>query len=278
MEDVEGSPKPSEYCVVLFCSTRLLTSSLQADHLETMMRDLSRIQLLTSKISHICQEICDIKSRRRPQTNIAIRNYTNTGLVEEQTNQNYTWEPDGSNFAKEGSDGVDGLGETYSSHSKLHHHEPNNPDIPSHHAPIPPSLNPAPSESSLEPPGDLSPSPASKIVTGTPSLLSKVERKACSAALSSSVHTNPSSPCAAWNVLLSTRNGLGEESVEESGMTEDLLSVTGERGGGPGVVGLRPAQGGGTGMAIDNLGGAEEDRTRSGIGSPSPLQTQHKES
>ena len=74
------------------------------------------------------------------------------------------------------------------------------------------------------------------------------------------------------------RNGLGEESVEESGMTEDSLSVTGERGGGPGVGGLCPVRGGGTGMAIDKLGGAEEDCTQSGIGSPSPLQTQHKES
>ena len=54
-------------------------------------------------------------------------------------------------------------------------------------------------------------------------------------------------------------------------MMEDSLSVTGERGGGPGVGGLRPMRGGGTGMAMDKLGGAEEDRTRSGIGSPSPL-------
>ena len=198
-------------------------------------------------------------------------------MVEGQTNQNYTWEPDSSNSAKEGSDGVDGLGETYSSHSKLHHREPNNPDTPSCHAPTPPSPNPAPSESSLEPPGDLSPSPASKIETGTPSSLAKEERKACSAALSSSVHTSPSGPCAAWNVLLLMRNGLGEESVEELGMMEESSSVTGERGGGPGVGGLRPVRGGGTGMAIDKLGGAEEDCTRSGIGSPSPLQTQHKE-
>ena len=164
--------------------------------LNTVASYLSRIQLLTSKISHICQEIRDIKSRRRPQTNIAIRNYTNTGLVKEQTSQNYTREPDSSNFAKEGSDGVDGLGEIYSSHSKLRHREPNNPDTPSHHAPTPPSPNPAPSESNLEPPGDLSPSPASKIVTETPSSLSKVERKACSAALSSLVYISPSGPCA----------------------------------------------------------------------------------
>ena len=71
---------------------------------------------------------------------------------------------------------------------------------------------------------------------------------------------------------------MGEESEEESGMTEESSSVTGERGGGPGVGGLRPMRGGGTGMAIDRLGGAKEDCTQSGIGSPSPLQTQHKES
>ena len=172
----------------------------------------------------------------------------------------------------------DSLGETYFSHSKLHHREPNNPDTPSRHAPTPPSPNPPPSESSLEPPGDLSTSPASKIATETPSSLAKEEKKACSAALSSSDHTSPSGPCTAWNVLLLMKNGLGEESVEELGMMEDLLLVMGERGGEPGVGGLRPVRGGGTGMAIDKLGGAEADRTRSGIGSPSPLQTQHKES
>ena len=201
---------------------------------------MSRIQLLTSKISHICQEICDIKTWKKPQTNIAIQNYTNTGLVEEQISPNYTRGPDSSNSAKEGSDDEDGLGETYSSHSKLCHHEPNNPGTPSHHAPTPPSPNPAPSESILEPPGDLSPSPASRIVTGTPSSLSKVERKACSTALSSLVHTNPSGPCAAWNVLLSTLNGLGEELGEESVIMEESSLETGERGGGLGVAGLCP--------------------------------------
>ena len=119
----------------------------QDKHIIFGERMLSRIQLLTSKISHICQEIRDIKRRRKPQTNIAIRNYTNTGLVEEQTSQNYTRAPDNSNSAKEGSDDEDGLGETYSSHSKLCHRAPNNPDIPSHHAPSLPSPNPLPSES-----------------------------------------------------------------------------------------------------------------------------------
>ena len=59
---------------------------------------------------------------------------------------------------------------------------------------------------------------------------------------------------------------------------EELLAVMGERGGGPGVVGLRPERGGGTGMATDKEGGAEAERTPSGRGSPSPLQVQQRES
>ena len=187
--------------------------------------------------------------------------YTNTGLDKGQKDQNYTQDPDSSNSAKEGSNDGDGLGGTYSFHSTLCHREPINPSNPSHHDPIPPSLNPTPSESIQEPPGDLSPSPASKIATLTPSSLTKLERRACNAALSSSVHISPSGPCAAWNVFLLTQNGLGEELGEESVTTEESLLVTGERGGGPGVAGLHPARGGGTGMVIDKEGGAEADHT-----------------
>ena len=60
-------------------------------------------------------------------------------------------------------------------------------------------------------------------------------------------------------------------------MMEELSLVMGERGGGPGVGGLRPVPGRGTEMAIDKLGGAEEERSQSGIGSPSPLQVQQRE-
>ena len=59
---------------------------------------------------------------------------------------------------------------------------------------------------------------------------------------------------------------------------EESSSETGERGGGPGVAGLCPEQGGGMGMAIDKEGGAEADRTPPGRGSPSPLQVQQRES
>ena len=132
---------------------------------------LSQIQFLTSIISHICQEIRDIKNRKKPQSNLAIWDYVNTGLNKGQTSQNYTRGQDSSNSAKEGSGDEDGWDGTHSSRSTLHPPEPNNPYIPSHHAPTPPSLNPLPSESILEPPGDLSPSPASRIGTLTPSLL-----------------------------------------------------------------------------------------------------------
>ena len=195
-----------------------------------------------------------------------------------QKDQNYTPEQDSSNPAKEDSDGEDGLGETYSSHSKPHHRKPNNPGTPSHHAPTPPFPNSLPAESILEPPGDLSPSSASKIATLIPSSLMQWERKACSAALSSSVHTSPFGPCATWNIHLSIQNRLGEKSSEESGMSEESSSVMGDRGGGLGVAGLRPERGGGMGMATDKEGGAEADRAQSGIGCPSPLQVQQRES
>ena len=92
------------------------------------------------------------------------------------------------------------------------------------------------------------------------------------------VHTSLSRPCAAKNVRLSIQNGLGEESPEDSGTTEESSLVMGERGGGPGVAGLHPERGRGMGMAIDREGGAEADHTPLGIGSPSPLQVQQRES
>ena len=61
-------------------------------------------------------------------------------------------------------------------------------------------------------------------------------------------------------------------------MKEESSSVMGERGEGLGVGGLHPKQGRGTEMAIYKEGGAEADCTRSGIGSPSPLQVQQRES
>ena len=61
-------------------------------------------------------------------------------------------------------------------------------------------------------------------------------------------------------------------------MTEESSLDTGERGGGLGVGGLCPERGGGTGMVIDKEGGAKDDQIWSGIGSPSPLQVQQRES
>ena len=51
------------------------------------------------------------------------------------------------------------------------------------------------------------------------------------------------------------------KSEEELGMKEDSLLEMGERGGGPGVGGLCPERGGGTGMATDRLGGANVANT-----------------
>ena len=129
-----------------------------------------QIHLLTSKISHVFQEICDIKTRREPKS--IARTGNNTFMDEGQTNLNCTQEQDNNSSAKEGSGDEDGWDETYSFHSKQCHCEPNNLDIQSHHAPSLSSLSPAPSGSTLLPPGDLSPIPASKITTSTPASLS----------------------------------------------------------------------------------------------------------
>ena len=61
-------------------------------------------------------------------------------------------------------------------------------------------------------------------------------------------------------------------------MMEESSLVTGERGGRLGVAGLCPERGRGMGMAIDKEGGAKADHTQSGIGCPSPLQVQQRES
>src|SRR6202000_1183523 len=116
-------------------------------------------------------KIRDIKSAKKPKSNLLNPNYTITSLDEGQKDQNYTQELGSNNSAKEDTDDRDGWGGTYSAHSTLCPHEPNNPNNSSHHAPIPPSPNPLPSENILEPPGDLSPSPASRIGTSTPSSL-----------------------------------------------------------------------------------------------------------
>ena len=108
---------------------------------------------------------------KKPKSYSLAPNYTNTLLDEGWKDQTNTPEPNSNSSAMEGNDDGDGSGDTYSSHSIQYHLAPSNLNIPSHHAPIPPSLNPALSESILEPPGDLSLSPASRIGTSTPSLL-----------------------------------------------------------------------------------------------------------
>ena len=61
-------------------------------------------------------------------------------------------------------------------------------------------------------------------------------------------------------------------------MMEESSSVTGERGGGPGVAGLCPERGGEMGMATDKEGEADANCNQSGIGCPFPLQVQQRES
>ena len=93
-----------------------------------------------------------------------------------------------------------------------------------------------------------------------------------------SVHVSPSGPCPTWNVCLSMKNRLVEESEEESGTKEESSLLMGERAGGPGVGSLCPEQGRGTGMAMERFGGVEVECTWLGKGSPFPPQVQQRES
>ena len=127
-------------------STTSMSPSILTTGQSSIRSTLSQIHLLISKISHVCQEICDIKEARKPKSNLLEPNYTNTSLDEGQRDWNYTQGPDSNNSAKENTGDEDDRGGTYSAHSTLCPHEPSNPDNPSHHAPVPPSPNPPPSE------------------------------------------------------------------------------------------------------------------------------------
>ena len=161
-----------------------------------------------------------MKSMRKPKSNSLSPNYTNTHLDKRQKDQMNTWEPNSSSFATKDNNDGDGSGDTYSSCSIRYPGAPSNPDTPSHHAPVPPSLSPKPSESILEPPGDLSPSPAFRIETETPSLPMKLEKKACSAAHSSSVFTGVDWELVEWG-LVDWRNW--RNSWEERGSSSACL-------------------------------------------------------
>ena len=99
------------------------------------------MQSLISNISHIYQEIYDIKRKTKPRSIANSNKYTKVHLeLGNKTNPSYTLEQDSSNSAKMDNGGRDGLGDICSSHNIPHHHSPNNPDNSLHHAPAPPSL------------------------------------------------------------------------------------------------------------------------------------------
>ena len=64
MEDVEGSRELSEFILVFLWITCLLTSSWQADHLETMMRDQLKVQeLMDTHLDQRDEELCQLWSQ-----------------------------------------------------------------------------------------------------------------------------------------------------------------------------------------------------------------------
>ena len=112
----------------------------------TCQGHLSWMHLLVSKISHICQEICDIKDSRKKQLNFTsiqegLANSTegpiDTGDLGTKKDH-HTVEPSNSRKDTCSRDDWDG---TYSTHSILCPHSFRNPYTPAHHAPAPHSQN-----------------------------------------------------------------------------------------------------------------------------------------
>ena len=64
MEDVEGGGGSSEFLVVFLGLTRLLTSSWQADRLESQMRDMLKIQEhMDIHLDQRDEELCQLQSQ-----------------------------------------------------------------------------------------------------------------------------------------------------------------------------------------------------------------------
>ena len=63
MEDVEGSQRSSEFLVCFPWLTHLLTSSMQADCLESQLRDMLQIQEhMDVRLDQRDEELCQLRS------------------------------------------------------------------------------------------------------------------------------------------------------------------------------------------------------------------------
>ena len=119
---------------------------------------LSWTQTLITQISHLCQEIRDIKRQNKNQSNSTPKAKPREGLTLTSIQEEKTMD---SNQCQDRTsiDGTDGSGCTYSSHSTLPPHSEHSHDIPSRHGTSHPFLSSTPPQSNQGQPAAWSSSP-----------------------------------------------------------------------------------------------------------------------
>ena len=209
---------------------------------------LSQIQILTSKITQVCQDIRDIKLRRLLITRSVNEPNDITNCI--LTNQNDCKNTSGSSrnrpdppdthedHAEDGNDYV------YKTPNPLEHDTQNNPED---HGRYPPQLLPKPSGRTPEPLPCPDPSEASETSSSLLTSLSSPPKKDDNKPVTSSMYTER--PDLSWNLcLVPAKKYGGVEPAEESEMREgtrlrrEEASPCLEFGGGTGTGAARPDQ------------------------------------
>ena len=207
---------------------------------------LSRIRILTSKITQVCQDICDIKLRRLLITRSDNEpNDITERILTNQSDHKNTWgsgrsRPDPPDTHEgRAEDGIDYVYKTPNSHE---HGTPNNPED---HERYPPQPRPTPSGMTPEPLPYPDPSEAYERSSSLLTSLSSPPKKDDTEPDASSMNTER--PDLSWNLCLAPAKKYGGvEPVEESEMREGTglmraeASPCREFGRGTGIGAARP--------------------------------------
>ena len=207
---------------------------------------LSQIQLLTSKITQVCQDIRDIKLRRLLITRSDEEPIVITSSI--LTNQNDRKNTLGSDRSRpgpldtHGDHAEDGNDYVYRTPNLLEHDIQNSLE---NHGRCPPQLRPKPSGMTPEPLPCLDPSEASEMSSSLLTSLSSPPKKDDIELVASSMYTERPAP--SWNLCLAPAKKYGGvEPAEESEMREgtglrrEEASPDREFGGGTGIRAVRP--------------------------------------
>ena len=207
---------------------------------------LSRIQILTSKITQVCQDIHDIKLRRLliTQSDKKSNDITKCILTNQNDRKN-TWGSDRSRpdpLDTHEDCAEDDTDYAYRTPNHLEHDTQNNQED---HGKCPPQPRPTPSRTTPEPLPFPDPSEASETSSLPPTSLSSPPKKDNIEPGASSMNTER--PDLSWNLdLAPTKKNSGVELAEESEMREGIglmreeASPCREFGGGIGIGAAQP--------------------------------------